>query len=57
MAITFRDDWLEAFYEDDISHRKIPNNIQNALYRKLQIIDAATEEADLRVPPGNVSNI
>lgn len=53
MAITFRDDWLEAFYEDDISHRKIPKNIQNALYRKLQIIDAATEETDLRVPPGN----
>lgn len=53
MAIKFRDSWLETFYEDDISHKKIPKTLEGALYRKLQILDAATKEADLRVPPGN----
>lgn len=53
MAIEFRDLWLEAFYEDDQSHKKIPSNIESALFRKLQILDAAIHESDLRVPPGN----
>ena len=53
MAVKFRDKWLEAFYEEDIRHKKIPNSIENALYRKLQILDAATHELDLRIPPGN----
>ncbi len=53
MAVKFRDEWLEAFYEEDCSYKKIPNTIKNALFRKLQIIDAATQESDLRVPPGN----
>lgn len=53
MAVEFRERWLEMFYEDDKRHRKIPSNIVNTLYRKLEILDAATVEADLRVPPGN----
>ncbi len=53
MAIEFRDKWLEAFYEADLSHKSIPSTIEAALYRKLQILDAATREADLRAPPGN----
>lgn len=53
MAIKFNDQWLEAFYEEDRSSKKIPNTIKSALFRKLQIIDAATQESDLRVPPGN----
>tara|TARA_Y100000588_G_scaffold312779_1_gene339588 strand:- start:230 stop:523 length:294 start_codon:yes stop_codon:yes gene_type:complete len=53
MAIEFRDEWLETFYEEDSGHRKIPATIESALYRKLQILDAATQESDLRVPPGN----
>ncbi|NCC02203.1 MAG: type II toxin-antitoxin system RelE/ParE family toxin [Clostridia bacterium] len=53
MAVEFRDKWLEDFYENDIGHRKIPNDIENALFRKLEILDAATQEADLRIPPGN----
>ena len=53
MAIEFRDEWLEAFYTEDQSHKKIPNTIENALFRKLQILDAATKESDLRIPPGN----
>ncbi len=53
MAIEFRDSWLEAFYEDDQSYRKIPHTIESALFRKLEILDAATQESDLRIPPGN----
>jgi proteic killer suppression protein len=53
MAVEFKDKWLEAFYEEEQSHKRIPNTIENALYRKLQILDAATQEADLRVPLGN----
>lgn len=30
MAVEFRDGWFEAFYEDDQSHKKIPNNIEGA---------------------------
>lgn len=53
MAIEFRDTWLETFYEEDQGHKKIPSTIEGALYRKIQILDAATQESDLRVPPGN----
>lgn len=53
MAIEFRDTWLAAFYEKGLSSRKIPQTIENALFRKLQILDAAYKESDLRAPPGN----
>ena len=53
MAVNFKDEWLEAFYEEDKWHRLIPKVIENALYRKLEILDAAKAESDLRVPPGN----
>ncbi|UIP27696.1 type II toxin-antitoxin system RelE/ParE family toxin [Photobacterium sp. TLY01] len=53
MAVEFIDTWLEAFYEDDQSHRKIPSTIESALFRKLEILDAATQESDLLIPPGN----
>ena len=53
MAVEFRDTWLVAVYEDDQSHRWIPSTIEGALFRKLEILDAATQESDLRIPPGN----
>lgn len=53
MLIEFKDKWLEQFYEEDKRHRLIPSQIESALFRKLQIIDVAEDEADLRVPPGN----
>ena len=53
MTLEFKDEWLEQFYENDKRHRLIPNNIESALYRKIQILDAAQAEADLRIPPGN----
>lgn len=53
MALTFKDKWLEAFYEENKQHRLIPSSIENVLFRKLEILDAAMAESDLRVPPGN----
>ena len=53
MSVNFKDEWLEAFYEEDKRHLLIPKVIENALYRKLEILDAAKAESDLRVPPGN----
>lgn len=53
MAVKFKEAWLEAFYLNDSRHRKIPGSIEAALFRKLQILDAATHELDLQVPPGN----
>lgn len=53
MATEFRDAWLESFYEHGTSHRKIPRSLEEAVFRKLQILDAAIQESDLRAPPGN----
>ncbi|MDR5858451.1 type II toxin-antitoxin system RelE/ParE family toxin [Halomonas eurihalina] len=53
MIGSFRDSWLETFFVDGTGHKKIPGTIETALMRKLDIIDAATDIGDLRVPPGN----
>ena len=53
MIASFRDDWLRNFYLDDQRSRKIPAELENTVFRKLQIIDDAEHEKDLRVPPGN----
>lgn len=52
MALNFKDDWLEEFYEEDKRHRLIPTTIENALFRKLEILDAAKAESDLRGSTG-----
>lgn len=49
----FRDRDLRGFFEHDIRFRRMPAETAGRLFRKLQIIDAAVSEADLRVPPGN----
>jgi toxin HigB-1 len=49
----FRDRWLEAFFIDDVHSRHIPTEIEARLFRKLQMIDDATCDQDLRVPPSN----
>ncbi|MCL1076590.1 toxin [Parashewanella spongiae] len=53
MIITFKHSWLENFYEEDKSHKKIPNELEDRLYGKLQLLDAAKMECDLRLPPSN----
>ena len=53
MIVTFRDDWLQAFFVDDVRSNRIPPDLEDRLFRKLQIMDDATTDQDLRVPPGN----
>ena len=53
MIVSFRDDWLCAFFVEDMRSRNIPSDLESRLFRKLQMIDDATTDQDLRVPPGN----
>ena len=53
MIVSFRDEWLRAFFVADRRSRNIPPNIESRLFRKLQMIDDARTDQDLRVPPSN----
>ena len=53
MISSFRDDWLRAFFVDDVHSRNIPSDLASRLFRKLQMLDDATTDQDLRVPPSN----
>ena len=50
---SFRDKWLREFYLDDTSSKRIPADVSDRLFRKLQMIDDAVKDIDLRVPPSN----
>ena len=53
MIVRFRDAWLREFFVNDVRSRKIPADIDDRLFRKLQMIDDATTDQDLRVPSSN----
>ena len=53
MIQNFRDRWLRDFYLEDITGKRIPAEIRDRLFRKLQIIDDATCDLDLQSPPSN----
>ena len=53
MIVSFRDGWLRAFFVEDTRSRRIPAEIEGRLFRRLQMIDDATTDQDLRVPPSN----
>ena len=53
MIVSFRDEWLCDFFIDDVRSRHIPPDLEGRLFRRLQMIDDATCDRDLRVPPGN----
>jgi toxin HigB-1 len=53
MIVDFRDGWLRSFFVDDVRSPKIPPDIETRLFRKLQMIDDATTDQDLRSPPSN----
>ena len=53
MILGFRDRWLQDFFIHDLPSRKIPRDLETRLFRKLQLLDDATSDADLRVPPSN----
>jgi toxin HigB-1 len=53
LIVGFRDRWLRDFFAEDVRSRNIPADLEARLFRKLQMIDDATTDADLRVPPSN----
>ena len=53
MIAGFRNNWLRDFFVEDIRTKKIPAEIESRLFRKIQMLDDATSDQDLRVPPGN----
>ena len=53
MILSFRDRWLRNFYLEDKVSKKLPAEIEDRLFRKLQLIDDAACDLDLRSPPSN----
>ena len=53
MIVSFRDPWLRAFFADDVRSRHIPSDLESRLFRKLQTLDDAMTDRDLRAPPSN----
>jgi len=53
MIVSFRDGWLRDFFVEDAKSGKIPADLENRLFRKIQMIDDAATDQDLRVPPSN----
>jgi toxin HigB-1 len=53
MIESWRDDWLRDFFVKDTFARKLPAEIRDRVFRKLQMLDDASSDADLRVPPSN----
>ncbi len=52
MIRNFADRETERIWQG-LRSRRLPPDIQEAALRKLQLVEAATEVTDLRVPPGN----
>lgn len=53
MIKNFRHVWLREFFMNDVRSRNIPGGLESRLFRKLQMIDDATSDLDLRIPPSN----
>ena len=53
MIVSFRDDGLRNFFVEDVRAKKIPSDLESRLFRKIQMIDDATTDQDLRAPPSN----
>lgn len=53
MIVRFRDDWLRDFFVENMRSKRIPSDLESRLFRKIQMLDDATMDRDLRVPPSN----
>jgi proteic killer suppression protein len=53
MIASWRDAGLKNWFERDIYSKRIPADLRDRLFRKLQLLDDATTEADLLIPPNN----
>jgi toxin HigB-1 len=49
---SFADEGTRKFWETGVS-ATVPGNVRNVARRKLDMIDAAKDLRDLKVPPGN----
>ncbi len=52
MIQSFADAETEKLYRSFVS-RRLPQNLQTVMHRKLVMVNAAAKLEDLRVPPGN----
>jgi proteic killer suppression protein len=53
MITSWCETWLRNFFENDTRSKRIPADLEDRLFRKLQLLDDATSDIDLRVPPSN----
>ncbi len=53
MIVGFRQNWLRDFFLKGASSRAIPAALEARLFRKLQLLDDAMADTDLRTPPSN----
>lgn len=53
MILSFRDDWLSEFFVNDVRSKRIAADLESRLFRKIQMIDDAATDADLKMPPSN----
>ena len=53
MIASFRDGWLRSFFVEGRGSRQIPRHLESRLFRRPQMIDDATTDQDLRMPPSN----
>jgi plasmid maintenance system killer protein len=49
MILGFRDDWLREFFVNDVRSKKIPSDLEDRLFRKIQMIDDATTDRDFEI--------
>jgi len=50
---SFADAATRTFWETGKNTKVLPSNLRSVARRKLDMVNAATELADLRIPPGN----
>jgi toxin HigB-1 len=53
MIVGFRDRWLQEFFLLDQRSKHVPSELATRLFRKLQLLDDSSVDADLRVPVSN----
>ncbi len=52
MIVSFNSEEAARIWAGEVS-RKLPQDIQRAALRKMEILNAAVDVTDLRTPPGN----
>ncbi|OGQ98471.1 MAG: hypothetical protein A2521_08040 [Deltaproteobacteria bacterium RIFOXYD12_FULL_57_12] len=53
MIKSWKHRWLRDFYIEDKHTKKIPSDLYDIVFRKLQLMDDAVDLNDLRVSPSN----